>query len=123
MIEIKIPTAAAVVLLTQRMHHELSMREKAGQVNAGTNLRNLSFEELREIAEFSAFDIVALLPADIMSEENNLPIIISKAIKALSSIMGIKEFENYSEDHARTLLNPLAQSFKKIDDKNYYLMN
>lgn len=123
MIEIKIPTAAAVVLLTQRMHHELSMREKAGQVNAGASLRNLSFDELMEIAEFSAFDIVALLPADIMAEENNLPLIISKAIKALSSIMGIKEFETYSEHQARTLLNPLAQSFKKIDDKNYYLMN
>jgi len=123
MIEIKIPTAAAVVLLTQRMHHELSMREKAGQIDAGSSLKNLSFDEVMEIAESSAFDIVALLPADIMSEENNLPAILSKAINALSTILGIKEFENYTEEKAKILLAPLVQTFQKIDDKNYFIMN
>ncbi len=123
MIEIKIPTAAAVVLLTQRMHHELSMREKAGQIDAGTSFKNLSFDEVMEIAESSAIDIVALLPADIMAEENNMHVIISKAMNALSTIFELNEFKNYTEDKAKTLLAPLVKTFKKIDDKSYSLLN
>ena len=123
MIEIKIPTAAAVVLLTQRMHHEFNMRAKAGQYDVGSSLKNLSFDEILEIAESSAVDIVTLLPADIMAEQNNLPIIISKAMNALTTIFEISEFENYTEGKAKALLEPLVQVFSKIDDKNYSLLN
>ena len=123
MIEIKIPTAAAVVLLTQRMHHEFNMRAKAGQYDVGSSLKNLSFDEILEIAESSAIDIVSLLPADIMAEKNNLPIIISKAMNALSTIFDFKEFENYTEDKAKALLKLLVKVFSKIDDKNYSLLN
>ena len=35
MIEIKIPTSAAVILLTERMRYELDMRDRAGKISSG----------------------------------------------------------------------------------------
>jgi hypothetical protein len=123
MVEIKIPTAAAVVLLTQRMHYELGLRVETGQIRAGNTLKNLGYQELLEIAEVSAFDIVSLLPADILAESNNLTTIVTKAMKSLSTIFEKEEFKRYSESRAEKLLLPLIDLFTDIDDKNSFIVN
>ena len=123
MVEIKIPTAAAVVLLTQRMQYELGLRQETGQIEAGYSLKDLNTEELLEIAEASAFDIISLLPADILAESNNLTKIVSKAIKSLSTVFEKKKFKLYGENDAERLLKPLKDLFATIDDKNSYIVN
>jgi len=123
MVEIKIPTAAAVVLLTQRMQYELGVRQSIGQIDPDSNLKNLNYEELKEIAETSAFDVIALLPADILAEENNLPNIVFRAMKSLGIVFEKEEFLYYSEENAKKLLEPLAKIFSTIDEKNSYLVN
>lgn len=123
MIEIKIPTAAAVVLLTQRMRYELGMREKAGKIDTGIGLKNLNYDELLEIAETAAFDIAALLPADIMEDENNVAKIISKSLQSLATIFNKDEFRYYTLEDAEELLSPLRQIFKNINEESFYLVN
>ncbi len=123
MVEIKIPTAAAVVLLTQRMQYELGVRQSIGQIDPDINLKNLNYEELKEIAETSAFDVIALLPADILAEENNLPNIVFRAMKSLGIVFEKEEFLYYSEEKAKKLLEPLTKIFSTIDEKNSYLVN
>jgi len=123
MVEIKIPTAAAVVLLTQRMQYELGVRQSIGQIDPDTNLKNLTYEELKEIAETSAFDVISLLPADILSEENNLANIVHRAMKSLGVVFEKEEFLYYTEEDARRLLSPLEKLFSTIDEKNSYLVN
>lgn len=123
MIEIKIPTAAAVVLLTQRMRYELGMREKAGKIDSGIGLKNLGYDELFEIAETAAFDIIALLPADILSEENNLTDIITRSMQSLATIFGKKEFGEYSLQRAEKLVFPIKKTFSNIDEDSFYLVN
>lgn len=123
MIEIKIPTAAAVVLLTQRMRYELGMREKAGKIDAGIGLKNLSYDELFEIAETAAFDIIALLPADILAEENNLTDIITRSLQSLTTVFNKEQFQNYTLKNAEQLLSPVKELFRKIDEENFYLVN
>jgi hypothetical protein len=123
MVEIKIPTAAAVVLLTQRMQYELGVRQSIGQIDPDINLKNLNYDELKEIAETSAFDVIALLPADILAEENNLPNIVFRAMKSLGIIFEKEEFLYYSEENAKKLLEPLTRLFSTIDEKNSYLVN
>jgi len=123
MVEIKIPTAAAVVLLTQRMQYELGLRQETGQIEAGYELRDLCYSELLEIAEASAFDIVSLLPADILAESNNLTVIVSKAIKSLATVFEKEKFKFYSEIEAERLLRPLTELFATIDDKNSFIVN
>lgn len=116
MIEIKIPTAAAVVLLTQRMRQELTMREKAGRIDSGMSLRNLNQNELFEIAETSAFDIVFLLPADVWSDENNVADIIYKSIHSLASVFNREEFKLYKRDQAERLIKPIKKLFAQLDN-------
>lgn len=123
MIEIKIPTAAAVVLLTQRMRYELGMREKAGKIDVGIGLKNLGYDELLEIAETAAFDIIALLPADILAEDNNLVEIITKSMQSLSTVFGKRKFKNYTTAKAQRLLSPVRSLFRKIDEENFYIVN
>ncbi|NOX17962.1 MAG: hypothetical protein GXO87_06745 [Chlorobi bacterium] len=123
MVEIKIPTAAAVVLLTQRMQYELGVRQSIGQIDPDTNLKNLGYDELKEIAETSAFDVIALLPADILAEENNLANIVYRAMKSLGIVFEQENFLYYSEEKAKRLLEPLTRIFSTIDEKNSYLVN
>jgi len=123
MVEIKIPTAAAVVLLTQRMHYEFGLRQNTGQIESGCSLRDLSYFELLEIAEAAAFDIISLLPADILAESNNLTAIVHKAIKSLSTVFEKDKFKSYTEENAERLLEPLIELFATIDDKNSFIVN
>ena len=123
MIEIKIPTAAAVVLLTQRMKYELGLREKAGKIDAGMSMKNLTFDELLEIAETAAFDISVMLPADILQTENNLAEIITRSIQSLSSVFDKEEFKYYTLEDSMCLLGPINRMFHKLEDSSFYLTN
>lgn len=123
MIEINIPTAAAVVLLTQRMRFEQEMREKAGKISQGNGLKDLTYKELLNIAETAAFDISVLLPGDILEVKNNLSQIISKSIQSLSNVYDKNEFKYYSEERAKELLRPINGIFENFDEDLFYSVN
>lgn len=123
MIEIKIPTSAAVILLTERMRYELDMRDRAGKINSGSDLKDLEFDELLHIAETSAFDMVFLLPAEILSEQNNLADIIWKAIQSLTKVFGKEEFNSYNKSDAIKLLKPIGSIFQKASDQRFFYSN
>ena len=123
MIEIKIPTSAAVILLTERMRYELKMRKQIGDHPNEADLNELDFEELISIAETAAFDLVSLLPADILIEQNNLADIIYKSIQMLSKVYGYVEFKNYTSGDAKRLIGPLTTIFKYADNQKSFLTN
>lgn len=50
MIEIKISTSAAVLLVTERMRYEFSMRKKSGKIEKGFEMEFLDFRTLLSIA-------------------------------------------------------------------------
>ena len=116
MIELKIPTNAAVIILTERMQHELDQRISSGTISAGTKLSDLEYRVLIKIAETATLDLIFLLPADILVEENNLGEIITRAFQSLSKVYGKEEFNNYSEEMAIGLLDPVIQTFKKVNE-------
>ena len=121
MIEIKIPTSAAVIMLTERMRYEMQLRIKAGCFEPGFEIENLAFPELMSIAEASAFDLVFLLPVDILVEESNLPEIITDAFHALAKIYDREEFQLYTLERALSLLSKITNTFRKLDtDQNYF---
>lgn len=123
MIEIKIPTSAAVILLTERMRYELKMRKQIGDHPTEADLNELDYDELMNIAETAAFDLVSLLPADILIEQNNLADIIYKSIQTLSKVYGYVEFKNYTLTDAKRLLSPLTHIFKYADSQKSFLSN
>jgi hypothetical protein len=123
MIEIKIPTSAAVIMLTERMRYELQLRIKAGCFEPGYEIENLSSSDLLSIAETSAFDLVFLLPVDILIEESNLPEIITEAFHALSKIFGREEFTIYTKERAEILLNKVKNTFNQIEPNQNYFPN
>lgn len=123
MIEIRIPTNAAIIFLSERMQYEKQMRETVGEIYLGLNLNDLSFEELLPIAETAAFDLVSLLPAEILSEKSNIADIVYKAISALSRFYGKDEFKNYSKSRAENLLKPIWQLFQNAVQNKSFLNN
>lgn len=123
MIEIKIPTSAASLLLTERMQHEFNMRQNAGYYGEGLDLYDLNYRELFEIAEIAAFDLVFLLPAEIFSEKNNLAEIITKSIRSLGKSFDCYEFEFYGKQQAKWLIKPIADVFSNANENKTFLTN
>ena len=111
MIEIKISTSAAVLLITERMRFEFGLRKKVGKIEIGFEIENLSYKSLLSIAETAAFDLVLLLPADILTDNNNLDDIICRSMRTLADIYNKAEFKYYTKEKARKLLKPIKDLF------------
>ncbi|MFA8342748.1 MAG: hypothetical protein ACEPO8_07205 [Rhodothermaceae bacterium] len=123
MIEIKIPTSAAIMLLTERMQYEFDARQKSGFYGDGLDLYDLNYRELMEIAEIAAFDLVFLLPAEIFAEKNNLGDIICKSIKALTKYYDYPDFGNYTIEQAERLIKPIFRIMRRSEKLKFFLSN
>ena len=123
MIEIKISTNAAIILLTERMRYELKLRQRAGLIPSEHELESLSQRQLMSIAETAAFDLVFLLPAEILSEKNNLGDIIYRSIKSLSKVYNREEFNLYTRDRAYNLIKPTESIFRLTNSKEDFQYN
>ena len=119
MIEIKISTSAAVLLVTERMKFEFEIRKRMGKIDSGFQLENLDFKTLLNIAEVAAFDLVLLLPADILTENNNLDDIICRSMKSLSEIYHKEEFKYYTKEKARRLIQKISRLFEEVGEKGF----
>lgn len=123
MIEIKIPTSAAIMLLNERMQYEFNARRKSGFYGDGIDLYDLNFRELMEISEIAAFDLAFLLPAEIFAEKNNLGEIICKSIKSLSKYYDYPEFKEYTVERAENLIKPIIRIMRRSEKLKFYLSN
>ncbi len=123
MIEIRITVEAALALLLERMKFELKFRQKAGIISSGLKLDDLSFEQLKEIAEYSIFDTVFLLPSDLVTQETNISYIISETVKALSKIYNHDEFTLYSNRKAKSLIQPIVEYLSNIPEEKVFRNN
>jgi hypothetical protein len=123
MIELKITNSAALLLLTERMKIEFNKRKSANDYEDWRELNNLEFDEILEIAEAAAIDLICMLPADILLERNNLDEIISRAIRSLSGIYNKEEFNIYSIDKARKLVARIENIFDRYNEESSFNYN
>ncbi|MFH0736806.1 MAG: hypothetical protein V1773_18395 [bacterium] len=123
MIELKIPNNTAVMLITERMKLEFEQRVKFKMYPYGTTIFSLSYDELIELAEISALDLVFLLPAGIHYENNNLGSILFKAICSLSKVFQYEEFNAYSMVRVNRIYKPIQDLFKNSEKNNSFLNN
>ncbi len=123
MIEIKIPTDEAAMLLFERMQYELELRIIAGTFADNIHLNHLNYKDLLQIAETSAFDIIFLLPAEVFHEKNNLPEIISSSIKSLAKKLGVIEFSFYPVERAKKIVDKIASYLNFADSNRTFLSN
>ena len=123
MIEIKISTSAALLLLTERMRFELDLRKKAGLIPEGIEFEELNYKTILEIAETAAFDLVFLLPAEILVESNNLDEIICRSIMSLAKYFKKEDFYNYSEEKAKKMLLKITELFERNNKKEVFQYN
>lgn len=119
MIEIKISTSAAVLLVTERMRFEFGMRKKIEKIEPGFELENLDFKTLLNIAEIAAFDLILLLPADILTENNNLDDIIYRSMVSLSEVYNKEEFKYYTKEKAARLIQKISRLFENVEGKGF----
>lgn len=123
MIELKITNSAAVLLLTERMKTELELRKKYSMLPDWSSLNSLPYRSLVKIAETSAFDLICLLPADIITEKNNLDSILTKAIRSLAPIYNKEDFTIYPINRARRIIKRLTSLFDKANLNNNFQYN
>lgn len=123
MIELRITNSAAVLLLTERMKLELEARKRNKLVPEWSTLNSLPFNKLLGIAEISAFDLICLLPADVLTVRNNLSEIITKAIRTLSTIYNRDEFNIYSSKRAHFIVDKIYNTFQLYSDEEKSFQN
>ena len=123
MIELKISTDAAVLLLTDRMRYEIGMRVKANLLTPDKALMELDYSELIKIAETAAFDLIIMLPADLLTRKTNLIEIVTDSIRSLASIFHKEEFNNYTFERASNLVNVVRRIIETGDKEMKYLVN
>ena len=111
MIEIRIPTSAAVLLLKEKIVLELKALQKASLFPEKITIFELSNKELLSLTETAALDLIFTLPAEIYVGESNIADIIYKAIRAFASEQERSEFDNYSKERAESLVKPIKHLF------------
>ncbi len=123
MVEFRIPTNLVANLLSERIKTEMTMRRELNMIDYGTELEDLSLTEIYNIIETAAFDLVALLPAHLLTQQNNLDEILTKAIKTLPIAYERHEFSDYSKERVRNLLQPIKNMFRVGDTEEAFANN
>lgn len=123
MIELKIPNATAVMLITERMKLEFDQRVKINKYRPESTIFTLRYEELLELAEASAIDLVFFLPAGIHYETNNLAKILCQAIRSLAPIYRCPDFTTYTVEQAERIVIPIQNLFLRSEKNNAFLRN
>lgn len=123
MIELKITNSAALLLLTERMKIELDMYKRNNVISQDVSFESMSYSDLIKFIESAAFDLVCLLPAEVLADQNNLDEILSKAIRSLSSIYHKEELNSYSLSQAKNLIKPIEKLISKYTEDKLYSLN
>jgi hypothetical protein len=123
MIEIRIPTSAAVLLLKEKIVSEIKALQKANIVPNEYEVDDLSENELLNITETAAFDLIYSLPAEIYVTDSNIADIIYKSIKSFGTEQNTSTFEDYSRDRAEALVEPIKRLFNIYGDKEVFSRN
>ena len=123
MIEIRISIETAVVLLKERVDYEFDRRIKIGEIPKGLSLVNLNFKELLNVVESSTFDLICLLPVELLLDQTNLSDIITKTIHSLAEVYNKEEFKIYSKRRAESLTNPIIGLLKQSQKTKDFMNN
>ena len=123
MIEINLPTEAAITLLKDQVLLEFKRQKKLSAYAPLMTVDELSEKEFKRITEIALFDILALLPVTLVTEESNLPTIISKSVTGLAYKYSKRNLLNYGENEAKKLLFLLKKSFGDFSGTTTYQNN
>mgnify|MGYP001334067651 CR=1 FL=1 len=123
MIEIRIPTSAAVLLLKEKIVLELKALQKAYIYPSDIGVADLSNEELLHLTETAALDLIFTLPAEIYVAESNIADIIYKAIKSFGVEQKTTAFDSYTHEKAEALVEPIKHLFSLYGEKDIFSKN
>ncbi len=123
MIEIRIPTSAAVLLLKEKLVLELKALQKASIFPEDYIIADLSDNELLNLTETAALDLIFTLPAEIYVADSNIVDIIYKAIKSFGIERQRDAFDNYTKERAEALVEPIKHLFVVSGEKEVYSKN
>ncbi|RJP63335.1 MAG: hypothetical protein C4543_00590 [Ignavibacteriales bacterium] len=123
MIEINLPTEAAISLLNDQFVLEFKRQRKLSKNKSFNSIEELSDSEFKKILEISLFDILSLLPVTLITEESNLPEIISKSVKGLAYKYYKPSFYKFSEKNAKSILLIVKKSFGNFSSTTTFQNN
>lgn len=123
MIEIRIPTSAAVLLLKEKIVLELKALQKASIFPENYVIADLSDKDLLNLTETAALDLIFTLPAEIYVSDSNIVDIIYKAIKSFASERQNSIFDNYSRERAEAIVKPIKHLFEVSGEKEVFSLN
>ena len=123
MIEIRIPTSAAVLLLKEKIVLELKALQKASIFSEDISISDLSDNELLNIIETAALDLIYTLPAEIYVAESNIADIIYRAIRTFALEQQRSAFDSYTKERAESLVEPIKVLFQISGKKEVFSRN
>lgn len=123
MIEINIPYEAAINLLKDQVEIEFNRQKKMGFVDNNDSIESLGNKKVKEIIEISLFDILALLPVTLITEESNLTKIIVQTVRGFAGTIGHVSLAKYSENEAKSMLLKVRGIFGDFSSSTSYQNN
>ena len=119
MIEIKIPTSAAVLLLKEKMIIELESLQHANLVPSHYSLQDLTEKEFAKLIETAAFDLIFSLPAEIYVDDSNIADIIQKSVHSFGITYEIEELKLYTLEDAEKFVGEICDFFGIHENGRY----
>jgi len=123
MIEINLPTEAAINLLNDQFIHEFKNQKRINKIKPEIRISELPVNQFKEILELALFDILVLLPVTLITEESNLPSIIYKSTYGLAVKYDKLAELKFSEIDAEKLLLTIKKSFGNFSSSTTYQNN
>jgi len=123
MIEINLPTEAAINLLNDQFIHEFKNQKRINKIKPEIRISELPVNQFKEILVLAVFDIIVLLPVTLITEESNLTSIIKKSVQGLTHKYGKAEVLQFTEKDAEKLLMRVKKSFGNFSSSTTYQNN
>lgn len=123
MIEINIPSEAAISLLKDQVTLEFKRQKRIRLLDENDSIGNLSESNFKEIVEIALFDILMLLPVTLITEKSNLKQIITKTVRALDKFYNYEFLSIYVEKEAEWMLYRVRKPFKNYSSTTSFQNN
>lgn len=123
MIDFKFSIEDAQKLLHHKMKHELMVRQKQGLINNELTLSNVSYNELFSLLESSIFDLILLLPLDLILSQNDIFKFIEATVHSLAGKIKREELLLFSAIKFKEKLAPLLKDLLKQTKDHHFAKN
>ncbi|MCX7875260.1 MAG: hypothetical protein N2321_03715 [Melioribacteraceae bacterium] len=123
MTDFNITIEDATKLLHQKMKHELRLQQKKGKIPVDLSIENISLKDLFNLLETSIFDLILLLPIDILLSQDNIFKFVESTVYSLATKIKREELFLFSSKDFKKRIQPILTNIEKQNQDLNFVKN